>query len=100
MRLMPIGKVTHVYRPIGCVAISLFASSDFTIMAGEHLLFEKGDPDKPDLMGNHRSRHQILNIQIGHVDQDAAFSGDECGLELSGRDLPPNNATAYLILAM
>lgn len=98
-RLRPVGRVTHVYKKIGCVAVKLQKQDDLNIMIGEQLHFEKGDPEKPDVTGLHRSRHHIVNIQINHRDVELAEGGDECAVSLSGLNLPPNNALVYLVLA-
>ena len=99
MRTRYVGKVTHVYKSIGCVAVRLQDGEDFTIMTGEHILFEKGDPDKPDVTGMHRSDHFIKNIQIDHQNLRSAHSGEHCAFALSGNKLPPNNANVFLVLA-
>ncbi len=99
MRSLYIGKVTHVYKSIGCVAVRLQGTDDFTIMTGEHILFEKGDPEKPDVTGLHRSQHFIRNIQINHNNLEFARKGEHCAFALSGSKLPPNNANVFLVLA-
>jgi hypothetical protein len=103
MRKVYIGKVTNVYRPISCVAVRLVpeveGDDNFDIMTGEHVLFEKGDQDKPDVTGFHSSHHFIMNIQIDKRDSEVAYSGDHCAFKLSGDKLPPNNANVFLVLA-
>jgi|GEM_PF-5755788 hypothetical protein len=106
-----VGKITHCFASIGCVAIRLRSGS---ISVGDTLLFVKGDPpedrnDKdffdcsPDAHEHrpnwHKSCHPIQSIQIDGRDLASAGAGVECAVKIvvPGQALPPNNAVVHLV---
>jgi len=105
------GKVTHCFAPIGCVAIKVRSGS---IKVGDKLLFVKGDPpedrdDKeffdcpPDEAGQktnwHKSCHLVESIQIDGKDMSSVEAGVECAIKITtpGQSLPPSNASVHLL---
>ncbi|MFA5127367.1 MAG: hypothetical protein WC465_05235 [Patescibacteria group bacterium] len=88
---MPIGKVTHVFAPVRCVAIR----TSVVLVAGDVLRYEKGDRER-ELPGSHLSDHAICSMQIDHRNIDGCLPGDEVAIRIPAGDLPPNNSHVFL----
>lgn len=88
-----VGKVTHVFKPIGCVAIRLCQP----IQTGDRLRFVKGEEQAMEYGGYFDSSFTVASIEIDHVRQDRVEAGRECAVKLTGgRGLPPNNSLVFL----
>ena len=99
-----VGKVTHRFTELGCVAIKLQKGS---IKLGDELLFVKGelpekdgkDKESSNDPARYRRPHIVQSIQINHQDRASVEAGEECAVMIAapGRDLPPNNASVFLL---
>jgi translation elongation factor EF-1alpha len=86
------GKVTNVFRPIGCVAILILKG---TLRKGDVLVFFKEHHrDQDGCPCEYEHEQKIDSIEIDHKQVTVAKQGQKCGVKIhpgvSG--LPPNNA--------
>jgi hypothetical protein len=88
-----IGRVTHVFTDRRCVAIVVKQGQ---IKQGDLLRYLKGDADK-DMPGSHDSQHMADSIEIDKKTVTMVEAGQECAIQISVGELPPNNAEVILL---
>lgn len=85
-----VGRVTHVFKPIGCFAFNI---KDGVVRIGDTLRVEKPGPSEL----NYAEDLRVVSIQIDGRAVPEAHAGQECAVRAAGASLPPNNASVMLL---